>query len=65
MELKLKDNGFWLDKIVYENREGEDITGLLHYNEVLKQVTPEKIKEIAVKYFNEDQSFVFVLIPEN
>jgi zinc protease len=61
MELKLKDNGFWLDRIVYENREGEDITGLLHYNDDLKQVTPEKIKEMAVKYFNEEHSFVFVL----
>ncbi|WP_089779903.1 M16 family metallopeptidase [Chitinophaga sp. YR573] len=61
IELKLKDNGFWLDRIVYENREGEDITGLLHYNDVLKQVTPEKIKEMAAKYFDEGKSFVFVL----
>ncbi|SFD15647.1 zinc protease [Chitinophaga sp. CF118] len=65
MELKLKDNGFWLDRIVYENREQEDITGLLHYNDVLKQVTPEKIREVAAKYFNEDNLFIFVLIPED
>ena len=65
MELKLKDNGFWLDRIVYENREQEDIKGLLHYNDLLNQVTPDKIKEMAVKYFNEDNLFVFVLIPES
>jgi zinc protease len=65
MELKLKDNGFWLDRIVYENREREDITGLLHYNDELNQVTPEKIKALALKYFNENNLFVFVLIPEN
>lgn len=64
MELSLKDNGFWLDRLVYAGRDNEDISGLLRYNEQLKSVTVGRIREIAGKYFNDNSLFIFTHLPE-
>lgn len=64
LELKLKENGFWLGQISSAYQLNEDPTYILRYLDELNKVSIESVKEVANKYLKSDRLFKFILLPE-
>jgi zinc protease len=63
-QLKLKQNGFWLEHISSAYKNKEDPGYILNYINSLKQVTVESTKVTANVYLNEDNFIKLILLPE-
>lgn len=64
-ETALKTNGFWLSYISGQLQNSEDLNQVNHYNDLLDQVTPLELKDMAGKYLSGDNYIRLVLLPEN
>jgi zinc protease len=63
-EVSLKENGYWLNNIAARIENGEDPLGLLKYEDFIKNLTGEQIKQAAIRYLNTGRVARFVLLPE-
>jgi zinc protease len=63
-QLKLKQNGFWLDHLSSAYRNKEVPGYITTYIATLNQVTVESTKAAANKYMNKDNFIKMVLLPE-
>jgi zinc protease len=63
-ETALKENGFWLGGLLEAARFGDDPKLLLRYDELVKSVTGEAMRDAARKYFDPKRVVTGVLYPE-
>jgi zinc protease len=63
-ELQLKDNGFWMDWLTRQYENGDNPELVLHYPELIKEVTTGSVKAAANLYLNERNFIKLLLIPE-
>ncbi|WP_257667582.1 M16 family metallopeptidase [Parapedobacter tibetensis] len=64
LELRLKENGFWLGHLSGSYQNEEDPAYILSFLDELKKVTVESVKVVANKYLIEERLFKFILMPE-
>lgn len=64
LEVRLKENGFWLGHLSGSYEENEDPSYILAYLDDLGKVTVEKVKEVANKYLKDERRYEFMLLPE-
>lgn len=64
MEVQMKTNDFWLNYLVSQQQNNEDIEAVLKYNNRLKAITPEALQSAAIQYLNGDNFAKIVLYPE-
>ena len=64
-ETQLKTNSYWISGIGQRDQAGEDIVGLLTaYDDLVKALTPQQLKDAAKKYFDVTHYVKIVLLPE-
>ena len=63
-ETQLKTNGFWLGYIGGQLQNNEDLDQVKRYNNLLDDVTPADLKEMADKYLTGDNYIRLALLPE-
>ncbi len=63
-ETNLKQNGFWMGQLSAYYRLGEDPRQILTYPAVLETLTPELVKQAAVKFLRKDNYIQVTLLPE-
>lgn len=64
-ETALKTNNFWLGYLNKQYQYEVDMTEVLHYQGLLKSLTPEAIKAAAVQYLTGKNLITFSLLPES
>ena len=64
LEVRLRENGFWLGHLSGSYQNEEDPTYILRYLDELEKVTIERVKAVANKYLKEERLFKLILIPE-
>lgn len=64
MELAVKENNYWLYNLEQKYYRKEDPKTILEDAQMVKQLTVDKTKQLANKYFNENSFLQFVLMPE-
>lgn len=60
---QLKTNRFWINELLEADKEEEDPTNILKFEEKVKAMTAEELQEAAKKYLD-DQYFLAILMPE-
>ena len=65
MELQLKDNSYWLVYLLNQLENKNDLERVLHFDENIRKITPEAVKEVARKYITGENFIRIVLYPEN
>jgi len=63
-EMQMQSNAFWRGYIMYALQNNESATGMLHFNELLKTVTPQTVQQAAQQYLNDKNYIRLVLMPE-
>ncbi len=63
-ETNLRTNNFWISALNLYYSNGDNIKDLLEYNKIVDSITPETIKALANKYFNDANYDEFTLYPE-
>ena len=63
-EVSLKENGFWVGKLLSSHFHGADPTLLLKYPEFVDSLTVEALQVAAQKYFDTDNYVRITLLPE-
>jgi zinc protease len=63
IELQLHSNSFWLQYLASALENDEPLTGILHYTERLKEVTPGTVQQAAGLYLNDKNYIQLVLKP--
>jgi zinc protease len=63
IELGLTNNDFWLNYLVNQNKNEEDINNILTYRSLLEQIPHEDIKSSAKVYLNESNLVQIVEMP--
>ena len=63
-ETALRENGFWLGGLIESARSGDDPKLVLHYDELVKLVTPEALRDTARATLNPQRVVTGVLYPE-
>jgi zinc protease len=63
-EVQVKQNGYWAGNISARLENGEDPAGLLAYNDFIRNLTGEQIKQAAIRFLNTARYARFVLLPE-
>ena len=64
MEVKIKENGFWLGALKNSYQYGYDPDEILNYQLKIDQITKEDIKSVAKKYLNFEESILIRHFPE-
>ncbi len=64
-ELRLKENGFWLNSLRAAYINGEDPAKIPAIAPYLRDVTPESIRLTAATYFGDNNLSVFMLYPKD
>jgi zinc protease len=64
IELAVKENNYWLYNLEQKYYHKEDPKIILEDAAMVKKLTVERTKELANKYFNENNFLQFVLMPE-
>jgi zinc protease len=64
MEVAVKENNYWLYNLEQKYYYKEDPKIILDDPSMVKRLTVERTKELANKYFNENNFLQFVLLPE-
>ena len=62
--MELKENEFWVSRLVNDDFHGLDPLRLLEYEEMVDSLTPEEVREAAEKYFDMENYVRVVLLPE-
>jgi zinc protease len=65
MEVAVKDNSYWLYNLEQKYYFKEDPTTILNDAKMVRQLTIERTKELANRYFKEDNVAKFILAPES
>jgi len=60
----LQNNGFWMQYVVARLQNNEPMNGVLHFNERLKTISVESVKQAAIQYLKEENFIRLVLMPE-
>ncbi|NJN25398.1 MAG: insulinase family protein [Cyclobacteriaceae bacterium] len=64
MEVKIKENGYWVSALKYSYEHGYDPIEIVNYQEKIDSLTPEILQKTALKYLNE-KSYVYLrLLPQ-
>jgi zinc protease len=63
-EVSVKQNGYWAGNISARIENGEDPRGLLAYENFIRNLTGEQIKQAAIRYLSTGRYARFVLLPE-
>ncbi|MBP7148125.1 MAG: insulinase family protein [Acidobacteria bacterium] len=63
-EEALKENGFWLGELADAARFNEDPKQILKYDELVKLVTKDSLRDAARRYLNAERYVAGVLLPE-
>ena len=63
-ETALRENGFWLGGLLESARFGDDPKLVLHYDELVKLVTPDALRDLARATLNPQRVVTGVLYPE-
>ncbi len=63
-ETALRENGYWLSVLLGSARFGDDPKLVLHYDELVKLVTADSLRDTARKYFDPQRVVTGVLEPE-
>jgi len=64
-ELRLKDNGFWINYLSGKYQNNENPEAILNYTKILKNTSSDIIKESASKYLKGDNFIQLIQYPEN
>ena len=64
METAVKENNYWLYNLEQKYFHNEDPITILEDSKIVRQLTVARTKELANKYFKEDNVAKFVLLPE-
>jgi zinc protease len=64
MEIAVKENNYWLYNLEQKYYHKEDPRIILEDPTMVKKLTVDRTKELANKYFNENNFLQFVLMPE-
>ncbi len=65
MEVKIKENGYWMGALKYSYEYGYRPEEINDYQERIDEVTREDLQEMARKYLNFDNYIYLRLLPEN
>ncbi len=63
-ETNLKKNNYWLGKLQSAYFDGDDINLMLNFEERLKAITIDDLKQLSLKCFTKDHYVRVVLMPE-
>lgn len=63
-ETDLKKNDYWLSKLESTQFDGEDISTINKFEENVKSITIDDLKQAALKYFKDDHYVKCLLMPE-
>ena len=63
-EVELKENEFWVSRLVRDDFHGLDPLRLLEYGKMVDSLTLEEVREAAEKYFDMENYVRVVLLPE-
>ena len=63
-EVELKENEFWVSRLVHDDFHGLDPLRILEYGEMVDSLTLEEVREAAEKYFDLENYVRVVLLPE-
>jgi zinc protease len=63
-ETNLKENSYWMSKIIQAYHHGLDVQQILHYPELIASLSKEDIRKAAQEYFKLHSLKEFVLYPE-
>lgn len=63
-EVNVKENGYWLSELVSAYERGEDPREILHFDELVSRVTPERMQAAARQYLDPGRYVLGVLVPE-
>ncbi|HET9983615.1 MAG TPA: insulinase family protein [Longimicrobiales bacterium] len=64
LETSLKENGYWLGRIVDADRTGEDMRTAIYGDDILGTLTPAMVKDAARRYLRADDYVQVTLMPE-
>ena len=64
-EVQLKENEFWVSRLMDDDFHGLDQLRLLEYDEMVGSLTLEEVREAAEKYFDLENYVRVVLLPED
>ena len=64
-ELHIKENQFWLNWLSSQYQNGDELTAILNYPALIKEVTTGSVKAAANLYLNENNFIKMVLLPGN
>jgi zinc protease len=63
-ETGMTQNGFWMSQISQSYEAGEDLKGILDFQESLKAITSEMIHQAALRYLTPENYVRVTLLPE-
>lgn len=64
MEVKIKQNGYWMGALKYSYEYGYDPADIINYEDRINGVTKEKLQQVAKKYINFNNYIYLRLLPE-
>jgi zinc protease len=64
MEVKIKQNGYWIGALKYSYEYGYDPADIINYEERINSITKEKLQEVAQKYIDFNNYIYLRLLPE-
>ena len=64
LETSLRDNGFWLNVMNTYYTNGDSYADFLKIDKIIDGITPQMVKELTNKYFNDANYDEFTLYPE-
>jgi zinc protease len=63
-KIRIKTNSFWIGILQDADKNGYSPERLLTYDERINAITPEKLVEIANKYYTRENVYTAILLPE-
>ncbi len=63
-ETYLQRNAFWASTLLSKYQKGEDVKGILHENDYLKELSTSSTKAAAKKFLSDDRWVQVTLLPE-
>ncbi len=63
-KVRVKTNNYWISILQDADKNGYSAERVLTYDERINAITPEKLVEIANKYYNRQNVYTSILVPE-
>ena len=64
-ETNMKQNAYWLGQLASRAEQGEPLSDILTYEQLVNALTPKMVQDAAKKYLNTQNYARFILLPEN